>query len=223
VTAVSWGIDDASDIRCDVSDEASVDAAFAQTVETYGTPTLAVAAAGVTGPFAPLHQIAVNEWDQTFAVNIRGVFLTVRAVARGIIREQLDGSIVLISSVNGTIADPGIAAYSATKAAVNHFARVAAVDLGSHAIRVNAVGPGPTQTAMVGNLAADPRWVAEVEAVTPLHRVGQPDDIGTAVVGIMQADWITGQVINVDGGASLMTARGKSRAQIIAGQSARDK
>jgi len=213
-TVVTWDLSDAADIRVDTSDQASVIAAADETVKRFGAPSLLVAAAGVPGPAAPVNELDYDQWARTFAVNIHGVFLSVREVSRRAIEAGLDGSFVLISSVQGTIADPGLAAYSATKAAINHFARVAAVDLGGHGIRVNAVGPGPTSTPMTAPLAASATWTTEVEQVTPLHAVGKPEQIAAAIVSIMHADWITGQVVNVDGGSSLITARGASRAKI---------
>jgi NAD(P)-dependent dehydrogenase (short-subunit alcohol dehydrogenase family) len=213
-TVVTWDLSDGADIRVDTSDEASVVAAADETVGRFGAPSLLVAAAGVPGPSAPVNELDFAQWTRTFGVNIHGVFLSVREVSRRAIEADLDGSFVLISSVQGTIADPSLAAYSSTKAAVNHFARVAAIDLGQHGIRVNAVGPGPTSTPMTAPLAASATWTREVEDVTPLHAVGQPEQIAAAIVNLMRADWITGQVVNVDGGSSLMTARGASRAKI---------
>ena len=213
-TVVTWDLSDAADIRVDTSDEASVIAAADETVKRFGAPSLLVAAAGISGPAAPVNELDFTQWSRTFGVNMHGIFLSVKEVSKRAIEAGLDGSFILISSVQGTIADPGLAAYSSTKAAVNHFARVAAVDLGQHGIRVSAVGPGPTSTPMTAPLAASGTWTKEVEDVTPLHAVGKPEQIAAAIVNLMRADWITGQVVNVDGGSSLITARGASRAKI---------
>lgn len=217
-TAVSWDVSGSPDIPCDVTDEASVAAALAETVERYGVPSLHVAGAGIMGPVAPFHEIPVDGWDRVFAVNLRGVFLTMRAVSAAMIKAELDGALIAISSVNGRVADPTIAAYSTTKAGVYHLARVAAVDLGPYGIRVNAIGPGPTATPMLSPLTSTEGYEAEVAAATPLGKLGTPDLIADAVVNVMRSDWITGQAIMADGGSSLMTARGKWRLTHVDGR-----
>jgi NAD(P)-dependent dehydrogenase (short-subunit alcohol dehydrogenase family) len=209
-TVVTWGrgTDDV-DVECDVTQEQSVLQAMVRTQELAGTPSVLVAAAGAPGPTALFPQQPVDGWDRTMAVNLRGAFLTMREISRGMIREQLDGAIVTISSTSGVYCIPTAAAYSTAKAAVSHLCRVAAVDLGAFGIRVNAVCPGPTATPMLGYLMDDPGYVGEVASVTPLGRIGTPELVSDSVVNILRSDWLTGQVIPVDGGESLVTARGR--------------
>ncbi|MGE0387360.1 MAG: SDR family NAD(P)-dependent oxidoreductase [Gammaproteobacteria bacterium] len=194
-------------IGCDVADAAAVANAIDRTVARYGPPTLLVAAAGV----ADGHWIVDMEpaaWDRVLGVNLRGVMLSVQAVARTAIAAGSNGSMVLISSVNGVVADPGLSAYSASKAAVYHFARVAARELGPHGIRINAVGPGPTETPMLRGALDLPGYREEILRRTPLGEVGTPERIAEAVTGLMKMEWVTGQALMVDGGASLTTGRG---------------
>ncbi|NIL85890.1 3-alpha-hydroxycholanate dehydrogenase (NADP(+)) [Rhodococcus fascians] len=207
---VSWDLGGSPDIKVDVSDATAVGAAIAETVERFGRPTLLVAAAAV--PHRSLiidHD--VEAWDRVFAVGMRGVMLSIQAVARTAIEEGTGGSFVLISSNNGILADRYLSAYSSVKAGVNHLARVAARELGEHDIRVNAIGPGPTETQMLAKNLQIPGYVEKIEQVTPLGRIGTSHDIADSIVNLMRAGWITGQVVQSDGGASLTTPRGDSR------------
>lgn len=213
-TPVSWDVAGQYDIHCDTSVEASVQAALAETEARFGTPSLHVASAGVRGFAAPIVDIPVLEWDKAFGVNVRGVFLTVRTIANRMMEVGLDGSILAISSVQGVVADPALSVYSSTKAAINHFARIAAIELGPRGIRVNTIGPGPTVTAMTQHLVDQPAWLAEVESVTPLRKLGTPEIVAEAALNIMRSEWITGQCILADGGSSLISARGATRARV---------
>jgi NAD(P)-dependent dehydrogenase (short-subunit alcohol dehydrogenase family) len=207
--AVAWDLLSESDVHCDVTDSDSVNEAFRATQVRFGTPTILIANAGIRGA-GRIIDLDVSEWDATFAVNARGVFLTVQAVVRGMVEAGLPGAIVITGSVNGVISDPGIAAYSASKAAVMHFAQVAARELGEFGIRVNAIGPGPTDTPMMSDTKAIAGYRAEIAANTPLGKMGAPEDVAQAVIGLLKMTWVTGQALLVDGGSSLSTARGAS-------------
>jgi NAD(P)-dependent dehydrogenase (short-subunit alcohol dehydrogenase family) len=207
---VRWDLTGA-DVVCDVRDPASIDHAMAWTVDNVGTPSIAVAAAGIATAGAFI-DVPVEDFDRTLAVNLRGVFLTLQAVAREMVKAELDGSLLAIASVNGILADPHLVSYSTSKAGVYHLARVAAVELGRYGIRVNAIGPGPTETPMLQQSMSTPGYVESVEAATPLGRLGTPDLVADAAVNVLRSEWITGQAIMADGGSSLMTARGNWRA-----------
>jgi len=194
-------------IACDVSDARSIQAAMETTRAQIGSPSLLVAAAGIADG-KPILDMDVETWDRVLGVNLRGVMLAVQAVGREIVAAKGDGSMVLISSVNGIVADPGLSAYSASKAAVYHFARVAAREFGPLGIRINAIGPGPTETPMLTGSLAQPGYRDEVIRRTPLGEVGTPQKIAEAVVGLMRMDWVTGQGLMADGGSSLNTGRG---------------
>ena len=204
---VRWDVSAAHGaLRCDVSDAASVKSVMALTVEKFGRPSLLVAAAGVADGTSILDMNAAT-WDRVLGINLRGVMLSVQAVAREIVAAKGDGAMVLISSVNGVVADPGLSAYSASKAAVYHFARVAARELGPHGIRVNAVGPGPTETPMLQPSLSKQGYIEEVIRRTPLGEIGTPKRIAETVVGLLRMDWVTGQALMADGGSSLNTGR----------------
>ncbi|MGB4137376.1 MAG: SDR family oxidoreductase [Microbacterium sp.] len=210
--AVVWDVATGADVFCDAGDESSVAAALVETEARFGTPSLLIASAGVSLP-GRIVDLPVERWDRTMSINLRGAFLGVQAIARRMIETGLDGSLLLVSSVNGGIADPGLSAYSASKAAVDHFARVAAVELGPHGIRVNSIAPGPTSTPMVAHLSTRPEWVEATSELTPLRRIGTPDLIAEAALNILRSEWITGLTVRADGGAALMTARGGMRAK----------
>lgn len=204
---VGWDVRPGRDvIECDVTSEQSVAQALAETRRTAGPPSLLVAAAGL-GFGQPILDITVETWDRMFAVNMRGVMLSVQAIARSLIESGDDGSFVLISSINSILADHALSAYGATKAGVNMFARVAAREFGPHGIRVNAVGPGPTATPMLAPSMQLPGYLDEVASRTALGQIGEPAQIAEGVVNLMRSAWITGQAIMVDGGASQHTGR----------------
>ena len=202
---VIWDVSPAAGdaIQCDTTSADAVAAAMEQTVARFGRPTLLVAAAGRGGAGGNLMDIDVEEWDRMFAVNARGVMLSLQAVARQAIAAGQGGSIVLLSSIHGSLSYEKLAAYSATKAAVNQMARIGARELGPHGIRVNAVGPGPTETPMLGHRLERPGYRDSVIARTPLREFGTPQSIAQSIVGLMEMDWVTGQVILADGGCSL--------------------
>lgn len=208
VHVARWDISPAAPFVCNVADESSVEAALAHTVERLGEPTLLVAAAGVMHG-SPIVSTTRQDWQRVIDVNLTGVFLTIKAVARRMRAGRRDGSFVTVSSVNGVISDPVLSAYSASKAAVIQLTKVAALELAEVGIRVNAVLPGPTETAMFAPFLDDDYRNAIAEA-TPLGRVGTPRDIAEATINLMRSGWVTGVAVPVDGGASLVTARGNS-------------
>jgi NAD(P)-dependent dehydrogenase (short-subunit alcohol dehydrogenase family) len=207
---VAWDLN-GGDVDCDVADAESVEAAIVETVATYGVPTVLVAAAGV-GRTGRIVDLSLDDWDLTYAVNVRGSMLAIRVVAREMMAAGIPGSIVLISSVNGSVADAAHSMYSTSKAAVNHLARCAAVELGREGIRVNAIAPGPVETPMMSGVLAIEGYKQQIADTTPLGRIGEPDDIAQGILNVLRSDWITGQVVAIDGGSSLMSARGHDRA-----------
>ncbi|GAA5122445.1 SDR family oxidoreductase [Alloalcanivorax gelatiniphagus] len=209
--AVAWDLS-GGDVVCDVTDVVSVENAMAETLEKFGVPTVLVTSAGIAR-MGTVVDLDVADWDLSYAVNIRGTMLALRVVARELLARGLPGSAVLVSSVNATLSDPGHSMYSTTKAAVSHLARCAAVEMGPAGIRVNAIAPGPIETPMLDGVLAIAGYREKVSATTPLGRIGQPSDIAEAISHVIQSDWITGQVITADGGTSLVSARGASRAQ----------
>lgn len=226
-TAVAWDVavdGGAEAVACDVTDARSVEEAMTTTVDRFGIPSILVTVAGVSGGFSPLASRASGDdwdrvltapdvWSRVLAINVVGVANCMRSFARHLASTARPGSIVNVSSMSGgPQAEPGLAAYSASKAAVNQLTRVAAAELGPLGIRVNAIGPGLMETPMGVTSGAQTRSGearptsigSELARHHPIeHRLGRSDDIAEAVVALIGAGWITGQVVLADGGLTL--------------------
>ncbi|SPM35733.1 NAD(P)-dependent dehydrogenase, short-chain alcohol dehydrogenase family, partial [Mycobacterium rhizamassiliense] len=198
---VVWDLADA-DIVCDISDPDAVSAAMARTVREYGVPTRVVTCAGI-GASGLLAKLSPAEWERVLAVNLTGTWLTLRAAARAMIDAAVGGSMVAVSSISGTLADRDMGAYCVSKAGVDMLVKVAAVEWGSHGIRVNAVGPGVTRTPMLPNPERLPGWVEGLSERTALGELGEATDVAGAIVGVLELPWVTGQVVHADGGLAL--------------------
>ncbi len=190
------------DVRCDVADPEAVEAAMAWTVEQRGVPSWTTVTAGV-GHSGPLLDVPVEEWDRVMAVNARGPWLVLRAVAQALREAETGGSLLATSSVSAHLVDRGMGTYCASKAALSMLVQVAAFEWAPYGIRVNAVGPGVTQTPMLGRAPVDSGWLAGVSRRTPLGRLGQPTDIAEAILALHDLSWVTGQIVDCDGGLSL--------------------
>jgi 3-oxoacyl-[acyl-carrier protein] reductase len=153
------------------------------------------AASGVGGPIA---DVTEDFYDRYMAVNARGPFFIIQYAGRAL---RDGGRIICLSTLNTRLHPPGGALYTGAKGAIEHFTAVAALELGGRGITVNAVSPGATDTELLHS--ANPGETFEdVVALTALGRLGQPDDIASAVAFLAGPDsgWITGQVLRVDGG-----------------------
>jgi NAD(P)-dependent dehydrogenase (short-subunit alcohol dehydrogenase family) len=188
-------------VRCDVSAEAEVEAAVAAGPELFGRLDCVVNNAGVGGAFGPITEVEVGDWDYTFAILTRGVFLGIKHGARAMQALGTPGSIVNTGSIAGVAGGSGPQAYSAAKAAVLHLTRLAAVELAPFRIRVNAVNPGAIATPILGAEAAK-HIAALVGDVQPWPEVGQPEQVASVIYFLAGegAGFITGEAINVDGG-----------------------
>ena len=144
-----------------------------------------------------ISQITLEQWDRLFAVNVRGIYNCVNAALPGMLHNQR-GSIINVSSMWGQVGASCEAAYSATKGAVIALTQALAKELGPSGIRVNAVAPGVILTDMVANV--DPQVLADLAEETPMGRNGTPDDVAEAIYFLSQAEFITGQVLPVNGG-----------------------
>lgn len=196
-----WDIAGRFDVECDIGDPASIDRAVRETLQT-GLPARVTITAGV-GQSGLLVDEPVETWDRVMAVNTRGPWLVMRAFARAMMEAGETGSFVATSSVSAHLVDRSMGLYCASKAALSMIVKVAASEWGPQRIRVNGVGPGVTQTAMLGRAPLDSGWLASVRDRTPLARLGQPDDIAHVVLALHDLDWVTGQVVDCDGGLSL--------------------
>jgi NAD(P)-dependent dehydrogenase (short-subunit alcohol dehydrogenase family) len=187
-------------ITTDVRDGAQVDAALAQTVAELGPVTILVNNAG--GVFrSSLLETSENGWDALYKANLRHVYLCTQRVARGIVAQNLKGSIISVTSIEGVRAAPGYATYAAAKAGVINYTKTAALELAPYGIRVNALAPDFTMTEGIKALA--PTGSEErVGLMVPLNRAGHVDEMAGAAVFLASdmSSYVTGQTIHVDGG-----------------------
>ncbi|HXC49289.1 MAG TPA: SDR family oxidoreductase [Candidatus Limnocylindrales bacterium] len=200
VSTLGYGADF---VECDVTQDASVDAAIARTVERFGSLNLAVNAAGM-GMAGPVTATATDAFAMTIDTNLTGVMRCIRAEAN-VMKKAGGGSIVNISSIAGVLTHRWMSAYCVSKAGVNMLTRCAADELGEHGIRVNAVMPGLVDTELAVTLTSSEAATDEYKRRMPISRIGIPADVG-AIVGFLLSDeagWITGQCIGVDGGHTL--------------------
>lgn len=190
----------ASFARVDVADEDDVAGAVAACVEEFGRLDAVVNNAGVGGAFGALTEIEVADWDETFAVLVRSVFLGIKHGASAMRAAGHGGAIVNTASVAAFSGGAGPQAYSAAKAAVLNLTRVAAEELAPDRIRVNAVCPG----LIVTPLAVDDeeRTAAVLDGIQPWPDLGRPDDIAEVIAFLVSdaARFVTGEDVTVDGG-----------------------
>ncbi|NNH72200.1 3-oxoacyl-ACP reductase FabG [Nocardia uniformis] len=194
-------------IGCDVTDEAQVDAAVDRAAAELGSLDILVNNAGVLRDNL-LFKMSVDDWDTVMGVHLRGAFLCSRAAQRHMV-PQRSGKIVNTSSVSA-LGNRGQANYAAAKAGIQGLTRTLAMELGPFGINVNAVAPGFIATEMTAATAARMGVSAEdlqakTAEITPLRRVGRPEDIAN-VVSFLASDnaaFVTGQTIYVDGGRRL--------------------
>lgn len=179
-------------IRCDVSDAAAVEAAFAR----LGTAQVLVNNAAVSHT-GLIQDISPAQWDRLFAVNVRGVYNCVRAALPGMLERQ-DGCILNVASMWGQVGASCEACYSATKGAVIALTKALAKELAPSHIRVNAVSPGVIDTDMNSHLSV--QEMDELAQQTPLERIGRPEEVAQALVYLADAQFVTGQILPVNGG-----------------------
>jgi NAD(P)-dependent dehydrogenase (short-subunit alcohol dehydrogenase family) len=179
-----------------VADPDSLDRAFQQS----GAPAVVVANAGM-GLEAPLDETPAGLWDRTIAVNLTGVFHTVRAAAK-LMKPRRAGSIVLTASTNSYDGEARLAAYNASKAGLLGILHTAANELGPYGIRVNAVCPGLIRTRLTQRHFDSPDVLRDYFRHIPLGRGGEADEVGAAIAFLASglASYITGAALLVDGG-----------------------
>lgn len=184
----------------DVGDEAAVTALHAEAADWAGeAPDVLVNNAGIQ-TWAGLLDLRAEDWDRVMRTNLRGCFLNTQAAGRAMVAAGKGGSIVNLGSGCNKLAFPKLVDYTASKGGIEQFTKSAAVELGPHGIRVNCIAPGAIATERTAAEAGD--YSATWSRVTPLRRVGTPQDIPGPVVFLCSdaASFITGQTIWVDGG-----------------------
>ncbi|WP_254521778.1 SDR family oxidoreductase [Natrinema caseinilyticum] len=193
---------EATFVETDVSERTDVEAMVEETVETYGGLDFAVNNAGVEGDTHPTADQPIDNWERVIDINLKGVFLGIRAELPAML-EDGGGAIVNISSTAGEVGFRGGSPYVASKHGVIGLTKTAALEYGNQDVRVNAVCPGVIQTQMVDRAAErDPEMIEQISAATPLGRIGQPEEIGDAVVWLCSDDasFVTGEALVIDGG-----------------------
>jgi len=192
----------------DVTDESSVEAAFAEMKRRHDRFDVLYTCAAVQliGEDGPVHELSVDVWDRTHAVNLRGVFLCCKHGARRMIEAGNGGSIINCGSPTGlTMCGADWPAYSSSKAGVMGLTRAMAPDLAKYGIRVNGIVPGTIVTSLTQKLVDDPETRAELERGHPIGRIGSPEDMAGIAVFLAsdESSFATGSHFHVDGGISL--------------------
>ena len=182
----------ATAICCDVADAQGIKAAFSQ----MGDVDILVNNAGICY-YGLMSRMAESQWDRIFDVNVKGIFHCVNAAMPFFLRKQR-GCIINVASMWGRTGASCEAAYSATKGAVIALTKALAKELGPSGIRVNAVAPGVILTDMCANV--EPEILAEMAEEAPLGRNGTPMDVARAMEYLANAQFVTGHILNVDGG-----------------------
>ncbi len=199
---------DAFPLVTDVTDEASIVAAFAEVKRRHGRLDVLYTCAAVQliGEDAPVHELDIEVWQRTHDVNLRGVYLTCKHGVRLMMESGDGGSIINAGSPTGiTMSGAGWHAYSSSKAGVMALTRIMAADYAKHGIRVNGIVPGSIETTLTKPLMDDPRVRAHLVALHPIGRVGTPEDMAGIAVFLAsdESAFATGSHFHVDGGISV--------------------
>jgi 3-oxoacyl-[acyl-carrier protein] reductase len=202
VTTRSGGAPEGTlDVRCDVTDPAAVEAAFAEIEAAHGPVEVLVANAGITADTLVL-RMSEEDWSSVIDTNLTGSFRLAKRAAKGMLRLRR-GRIIFISSVVGLLGSAGQVNYAASKAGLVGMARSLARELGSRSITANVVSPGFVETDMTAVLSDEQR--AAIKTQVPLQRYATPEEVASAVTWLAGdgAAYVTGAVIPVDGGLGM--------------------
>jgi 3-oxoacyl-[acyl-carrier protein] reductase len=202
VTTRSGGAPDgALDVRCDITDQEAVDAAFARIEEEHGPVEVLVANAGITADQLVL-RMSDDDWSSVIDTNLTGSFRLAKRAAKGMLRLRR-GRLVFISSVVGLLGSAGQVNYAASKSGLVGLARSLARELGSRSITANVVAPGFIETDMTAVLTDDQKTAIKTQV--PLGRYGSVDEVAQTVLWLtgQGASYVTGAVIPVDGGLGM--------------------
>ncbi len=198
-------------ITADVADEAAANDAVAQAVKTFGRLDAVFNNAGISGKVAPVHELPTEDWDRIVRINLRSMFLVLKASVKAMIAAGIEGSIVNMgSSMAGWDVLAGGVGYASTKHGVVGLTRVAALDAAPYGIRVNAICPGVIETTLGVPAADKAQYLAGVRRFAdriPLRRIGQPEDVAAAVAFLASDDarHVTGVDWLIDGGQTLQS------------------
>ena len=188
-------------VQADVRSEADIEALVAQTVKRFGRLDIAVNNAGYEGSPGPLTEQTPEGFTATFETNVLGVVMSMKHELRVMIA-QGSGSIVNLSSTMGSRGAANASMYVASKHAVEGLTKAAALEAAAFGVRVNAVAPGPTGTVLLDRFVGSPEKMQAMVQGVPMKRVGRPEEIAEVIafVASEKASFLTGQIINVNGG-----------------------
>jgi NAD(P)-dependent dehydrogenase (short-subunit alcohol dehydrogenase family) len=191
--------------ECDVSDELQVAASFARTVSALGHVDSVFANAGVFGAAQNPLDVTLSDWRRVLAVNLDGAFLTLREGAQHMIARQAGGSLVVVSSISALHGTPTHLPYAVSKSGLLGLTRALSVALARHRIRVNALLPGWTDTALLDLARSDSTFVANTVRRTPVRRWADPAEFGALAVFLADptTTFHTGDAMVVDGGYTI--------------------
>ncbi|MBA2286819.1 MAG: SDR family oxidoreductase [Ktedonobacteraceae bacterium] len=186
-----------------------VEAAVQATLDRFGTLNVLCNNAGTGEKRTSILELAEDEWERVFAVNVKGAFLGIKYGAAAMMKAGQGGSIINTASVAGVVGNPGYVAYASSKAACIHLTKTAALELARAQIRVNALAPAFTATPMVESMISthrDPeRALQKLGSIIPLGRLGTPEEIANAALYLAsdESSFMTGAVLVLDGGLTV--------------------
>jgi NAD(P)-dependent dehydrogenase (short-subunit alcohol dehydrogenase family) len=191
-------------VNCDITKVEDVMKVVDETVKKWNKIDLLVNNAGV-GTISSLIEMTEEEWDYVLDINLKGMFLFTREVAKVMI-EQKEGCVINLSSINEEVPLAGEIHYCVSKGGVKMLTRAVALELAPYNIRVNAIAPGMTETALTEEILVIPELRGAVLHQIPLGRIGRPEDIAKVAVFLASdyASWVTGSTVCVDGGMHLI-------------------
>jgi NAD(P)-dependent dehydrogenase (short-subunit alcohol dehydrogenase family) len=194
----------AAAIPCHIGDKAQLAHLVAETRRQFDAIDILVCSAGINPFYGPLEQVEDATFDRIMATNVRSN-LTLASLVRAEMAARRDGAIIIVSSIAGLRGTPGLGPYAISKAADMQLARNLALEWGKDNIRVNCLAPGLIRTDFARALWADEALMKQRLAVTPLGRIGEPDEVAGAALLLASpaGRFITGQTIVIDGGVTI--------------------
>lgn len=192
-------------IRADVSKKEEVDQMIDEALSRFGRIDVLVNNAAITPPSHSFLELKEEIWDRTIDINLKGVFLCSQRVAREMIKQNIKGKIINISSVCGFLVQRGLVHYNASKSGLNSMTKTMCLELSPYGITVNCIAPGAVEVDRTRDGLRDPSCSEKWQNIIPVGRWGQPEDIGRVVVFLASDDasFISGETIYVDGGQSV--------------------